>query len=188
MTNRTLVMLLALFITAPSLAVEYAWKCPDGAIQLEHSKSCLGAKRIDVENMNAAELNAYVKAQRVGEVDDAKKAVRQKLEADSQRFREEAGMSGTKGAECRAAFAGKPPVTNSGWDGSVLGVEHYLQRTLKDPDSYKAIEWSAVLKLCDGYAVRLKYRAKNSFGGYVINHTVFTLNPDGVVTGAVPVR
>ena len=188
MTNRTPIALLALFISPPALSAEYAWKCPDGAIQLEHTKSCLGAKRIDVENMNAAELNAYVKAQRVGEVDDTKKAARQKLDAEASRFRGEAGTAPSKGAECRAAFAGKEPVTNSGWDGSVLAVKHYLQRTLKDPDSFEAIEWSAVLKLCDGYAVRLKYRAKNSFGGYVINHTVFTLNPDGVVTAAVPVR
>lgn len=188
MTDRTLVVLLGLFIATPALSAEYAWKCPDGTIQLEHTKSCLGAKRIDVENMNAAEINAYVKAQRAGEVINNKKTARQKLDADAQRFREEAAAPPSKGAECRAAFAGKEPVTNSGWDGSVLGVKHYLKRTLKDPDSFEAIEWSAVLKLCDGYAVRLKYRAKNSFGGYVIDNSVFTLNPDGVVTGAAPVR
>lgn len=68
------------------------------------------------------------------------------------------------------------------------GVERYLQMTLKDPDSYKGIEWSPIAKNCDGYSVRHKYRAKNSFGGYVIDETVFMLNPDGIVTGALPMR
>ncbi len=138
--------------------------------------------------MNAAELNAYVKAQR--NADEAAKLVEKKrlLAEQAGRQREQVEQDRKKLAACAAAFAGKPPITNSAWDGSVPGVERYLQMTLKDPDSYKGIEWSPIAKNCDGYSVRHKYRAKNSFGGYVIDETVFMLNPDGIVTGALPMR
>mgnify|MGYP001382673009 CR=1 FL=1 len=78
-------------------------------------------------------------------------------------------------------------VENSAWDGSVRQVERYLKSNLKDPDSYQSIEWSAVSKSSGGgFMVRHKYRAKNSFGGYVIENQVFTLDAQGNVTGAIP--
>ena len=72
-------------------------------------------------------------------------------------------------------------VYNSEWDGSVYPVELYLKKNLKDPDSYEAIEWSKVQNTDDGYMVRHKYRAKNSFGGYVIENKIFYLNEKGHV-------
>jgi hypothetical protein len=58
-------------------------------------------------------------------------------------------------------------------------VRMYLRNNyLKDPGSYKAIEWS-VSELSDGvykYKVRHKYRTKNSFGGYVVEEQVFYLD------------
>lgn len=72
-------------------------------------------------------------------------------------------------------------VYNSEWDGSVYPVVLYLKKNLKDPDSYEAIEWSKVQKTDDGYIVRHKYRAKNSFGGYVIQNNIFYLNEKGHV-------
>jgi len=74
-------------------------------------------------------------------------------------------------------------VYNSSWDGSVWQVEHYLDRVLKDPDSFDAIEWSPVVEIGYGYSVRCRYRAKNSFGGYVIEEKVFTMNAHGDVIG-----
>lgn len=61
---------------------------------------------------------------------------------------------------------------NSEWDASVRPVKQYLRKHLKDPGSVKYIEWSPVhLTRVNGspfWRVRVKYRAKNSFGGYVI--------------------
>ena len=69
---------------------------------------------------------------------------------------------------------------NSSWDGSVLEVKWYLDKVLKDPDSFDAIEWSKVAKAYGNtYMVRCKYRAKNSFGGYVIANQVFTMTKIG---------
>jgi hypothetical protein len=81
----------------------------------------------------------------------------------------------------------KGPVHNSAWDGSVYQAENYLKRNLKDPDSYEAIEWGRVLTRNNGeeYRVRCKYRAKNSFGGYVIGHHVFALDAEGNVVRMV---
>lgn len=74
-----------------------------------------------------------------------------------------------------------PRITNSAWDGSVWQVKKYLKKTLKDPDSYESIEWSTVSEKNDLYQVRHKYRAKNSFGGYIIEECVFTLDREGNV-------
>jgi hypothetical protein len=78
-------------------------------------------------------------------------------------------------------------VANSSWDGSVYQVERYLRNNLKDPDSFEAIQWSPVIKipavaqLPYSYAVRCKYRAKNSFGGYVVEEKLFSLDSKGNV-------
>lgn len=80
-------------------------------------------------------------------------------------------------------------VCNSEWDGSVYQVEKYLESTLKDPDSYQSVEWSKVISMKDGnFAVRHKYRAKNSFGGYVLSEQLFMLTPSGSVISAVAVN
>lgn len=85
-----------------------------------------------------------------------------------------------------AKKAEKPPcglAVNSAWDGSVSTVESYLKNILKDPSSFDAIEWSEVKKIDDKTcAVRCKYRAKNSFGGYAIENTLFYLDLNGHVT------
>ena len=72
-------------------------------------------------------------------------------------------------------------VENSAWDGSVSQVKKYLRSNLKDPDSYESIEWGNVVKTDNGYMVRHKYRAKNSFGGYMVDNNVFYLDFQGNV-------
>jgi hypothetical protein len=77
-------------------------------------------------------------------------------------------------------------VFNSSWDGSVHQVERWLKKNLKDPDSFEAIEWSDVVELkgeSNGakYVVRCKYRAKNSFGGFIIDEQLFYMDAEGNV-------
>jgi hypothetical protein len=80
-------------------------------------------------------------------------------------------------------------VTSSEWDSSVKQVVQYLKMNLKDPDSYDAIEWSPVIiyesETMSGikykYRVRHKYRAKNSFGGYIVENKLFYLDANGVI-------
>ena len=66
-----------------------------------------------------------------------------------------------------------------------VGVKFFLKHNyLKDPDSYEAIEWIAFgtyNKENDTYFALHKYRAKNSFGGYVVEEKVFVLDKDGNV-------
>lgn len=48
-------------------------------------------------------------------------------------------------------------------------VVYLKQNVLKDPDSFELIEYSSVYdEQKQKYSVILKYRAKNSFGGFVI--------------------
>lgn len=72
-------------------------------------------------------------------------------------------------------------VENSSWDGSVSQVKDWLRENLKDPGSLEFIEWGTVVETSSGYFVRVKYRAKNSFGGYVIEEKIFTLDHSGNV-------
>ena len=52
----------------------------------------------------------------------------------------------------------------------------------------EAIEWSKVISRPEGgFMVRVKYRAKNSFGGFVIEEKIFTLDAEGNVTGAAAI-
>lgn len=74
---------------------------------------------------------------------------------------------------------------SSPWDGSVGQVYNYLKENLKDPDSYQSIDWSPINSISTGYAVRHKYRSKNSFGGYVISNQLFTMDKNGNVTGFI---
>lgn len=78
----------------------------------------------------------------------------------------------------------KPKIENSPWDGSVYQVKNYLNKTLKDPKSYEGIEWGNVSEKDGYYFVNHKYRAKNSFGGYVIETYTFQLDENGSVISA----
>ena len=87
--------------------------------------------------------------------------------------------------EEKAAVAeiGEKP-ENSDWDGAVEPVTDFLKSHLKDPYSVKYEEWSPVeLYEYEGmqyWAVRCKYRAKNSFGAYNLYHQVFLIQDDQV--------
>jgi len=72
-------------------------------------------------------------------------------------------------------------VQSSGWDSSVSQVKSWLKKELKEPGSLEFIDWSPVEKTDYGYMVRTRYRAKNSFGGYVVENKLFRLSKSGVV-------
>lgn len=76
-------------------------------------------------------------------------------------------------------------VKNSSWDGSVSQVKEYLKNNLSDNKSYESIDWSEVSETPNGYMVRHKFRAKNGFGGYVIENKIFYLNKQGCVVNTV---
>lgn len=126
------------------------------------------------------EMKREVEAEfeRLRQTDEAKKLVPRpppiKAEAPPVKPREPA----------RQAAPARAVVQNSGWDGSVHQVERYLKTALKDPDSYDGIEWSKVVPAGTGYAVRHKYRARNSFGGMVIENQIFVLDAAGNVLGS----
>jgi len=71
------------------------------------------------------------------------------------------------------------------YNGKVLEVDRYLSRVLNDYDSSEYVEWSPVIKVRekDGpyWAVRLKLRAKNAFGGYILRDTYYYIRGGQVV-------
>lgn len=72
-------------------------------------------------------------------------------------------------------------VGNDDYDGSVKQVEAYLKGNLKDPRSYESISWSKVMHKDSYYLVRHEYRAKNTYGGYVIENKLFYIDLYGEI-------
>ena len=66
----------------------------------------------------------------------------------------------------------------SGWNGAHRGLEKTVKASLKDPGSYEHIETRYGDK-GDHLNVLMKYRAKNGFGGYVVNSLVATCSLAG---------
>lgn len=99
----------------------------------------------------------------------------------SKRLTDEEAKDLSKKAQERYENGGTVKVENSVIDGSVSQVKKYIKQTLKDPDSYKSIEWSKVKETNNGYEVQHRYRAKNSFGGYVIEEHIYYLDFQGNV-------
>jgi len=95
------------------------------------------------------------------------------------------GTIGNSGSNCSRSSSSSSKVQNSPYDASVHQVKSYLKRTLKDPGSYEKIEWGPVVEASGNegykYMVRHKYRAKNSYGGYVVEHQIFYLDSQGNV-------
>ena len=52
-------------------------------------------------------------------------------------------------------------------------VKQYLSKSLKDPHSIEYISWSKPVFKNGSWIVRVRYRAKNSFGGYVVESRIF---------------
>ncbi len=78
-----------------------------------------------------------------------------------------------------------PKPENSGWDGSVRPAKKWLESNLKDPDSLKDEEWYQVrLVELNGnhyWHTAVKYRAKNSFGAYILGAHEFYIQNGYVV-------
>jgi hypothetical protein len=75
--------------------------------------------------------------------------------------------------------------SNSSFD-AVSQVNYFIKQNAKDPKSVDYIGWSKVLKETNGnFTVRVKYRAKNSFGGYAVENKLATLNSSGDVIGFI---
>ena len=121
---------------------------------------------------------------------EAQKLIRQggrlHKDAQSKEAKEhKAAIERTAKEQGDSALLGPMP-DNRGWNGKVFIVDRYLRDTLNDYDSAEYIEWSPVVRLDtkDGpyWTVRLKLRAKNAFGGYVLKEVYFLMRQNQVVS------
>ena len=67
----------------------------------------------------------------------------------------------------------------SSWDGSHRQLKRYTISRLKDPDSFQHIQ-TKYTREGEYVRVYMKYRAKNSFGGYVVNYAYGKYTKDGI--------
>lgn len=121
------------------------------------------------------------------------RAIEEKKEEDRKREerRKEADIRAAENAKAEAKRKASLPcgIEPSAWDGSIRPVKDFIEKNLPDRKSFEAIEWSKVLQSGPGECVvRLKFRAKNGFGGYVIENMLFSFDRTGRVTGATSVK
>lgn len=158
--------------------------CPSDESLVEHRMSEQEKARIRAEERRKA-----VEAERRAKAEQYK-AEQAELERQKQALQQEALIQEAEAIQRELSkwshAADTAKVANSGWDGYVYQVEMYLEKVLKDPDSFEAIEWGPVwTKSGQEYRVRCQYRVKNSFGGYVIADQVFFMNSQGKVFNSV---
>ena len=74
-----------------------------------------------------------------------------------------------------------PEPTASAWNGVAYAVDFYFKNSLKDYDSLEVVDCSPLVKAKGGWLQRVKYRAKNSFGGYVLANNIFLIYNNTVI-------
>jgi hypothetical protein len=79
--------------------------------------------------------------------------------------------------------AGTKPVQQK--DGKVPAVMNYFNETFHDPYSMRFIRWSPIVKVYSNsneyWAVTVRFRAKNTFGAYVLTEETFYIQGNKVV-------
>lgn len=64
----------------------------------------------------------------------------------------------------------------SAWNGVAYAISDYLKKNANDPKSIEYIDVYKMLELDNGlFAQQVKFRAKNAFGGMVINEYIFVI-------------
>lgn len=66
-------------------------------------------------------------------------------------------------------------------DNKVYAVDDYIESIAKDPDFVEYTMWSDLEPAVSGFTGIVRYRAKNSFGGYVIETKEYQLTNGGTV-------
>lgn len=61
-------------------------------------------------------------------------------------------------------------------DEMLQSLDTYLHTHLKDPDSLKDLEWVETVTSGFTYKSHIRFRAANSFGGYVLNEKLIRFN------------
>lgn len=78
-----------------------------------------------------------------------------------------------------------PPSCFSAWDGAHRTLQDRVKAQLKDPDSYEHIETRYTGTEESPVRITTSFRARNSFGGYVVNRAVAEGGADCSVSNVV---
>ena len=112
--------------------------------------------------------------------EDAARADKERRETEAREAKERREAA----QEAALALVRGPMPHNSGWDGSVFEVEHYLKSVMNDPDSYQHVRSSAVGSEGNYWVVTSVFRGNNAFGAKVLNARKFYIQGGQVVRTA----
>jgi hypothetical protein len=167
--------------------------CPKCRTQLLLTKEVEKSERIKCTECKTSFFNPYHKGPKPVKTKPKNKRTYKK-KSSSQPFKKLTTMQLVIGAVSILFIIGlllpddsnTSEVKNSPWDSSVYQVERYIKNNLSDPNSFEVIQWSKVRDMTHSqygyrYKVMVKYRAKNSFGGYEIQSNIFFLDKKGNV-------
>lgn len=87
-------------------------------------------------------------------------------------------------AECQGWLNTPAAIYNSSWDGSVHEVERWLERNVNNPKTLDFISWGQVVRHCNGYGVRVRFRASNAMGAIITESRIFRFSREGHYIGS----
>ena len=127
-------------------------------------------QKLDPENKRYAEKIAHYRQKKTAAAEAAEEAAKA---AKAKKAAAEAAAKAVADAEKRR----KGFHCLSGWDGSHREVKKYVEKRMRDPDSFEHIETRITPVNAKGeHALIMKYRAKNGFGGMTVGVAVATIN------------
>lgn len=142
----------------------------------------IALRSIPAENTEA-NLNAYQKLVAIDSANAEYRERRDYYQTQFEREQEAAAARERAAAErerARRARQEKIEDQFSAWDGANYPVEEAVKQRLKDPDSYEHIE-TRYSDEGDHLYVVMRFRARNSFGGYVVNTAYADVTLEGQV-------
>lgn len=122
-----------------------------GKVSLEEAEKLMG-KNSKITTLRVRLSRGEVKINKIAAEQERQRKIAQQKAEEQRRIAELKG----------------PKPQEGGWDGAVPCVKRALKESMKDPDSFEIIDVSPVVDSGTHWTQRVKYRAKNSFGGFVV--------------------
>ena len=127
-----------------------------------------------VVDKEAARVAALTPGQRIAEIKAAAKYKRDQVRAAADYEKRQAKL-----AQAKALYYGQYGDMESQSMAQAI-VKTYLGNAMNDPDSLQMGRCGPVKPTALGWVLMCEYRGKNSFGGLVLQHTVFFISHDQV--------
>jgi len=134
------------------------------------------AKELGYESYEAMRDAERLEEEKAKQIEAEKKAAEAARLAEA-KAEEQARLAAEEAEDKRKGFH-----CLSAWDGAYNELERYVEKRLRDPDSYEHIETRiAPVSESGTHLVYMQYRARNGFGGMTIGEAMAEITNEGCI-------